>query len=186
MRDAVSLTHPCDPWGQSRVILLSVRRLLVTWLACGALVAPAAATPPGFTTAAGVRTSLAAFHGHPVLVDLWASWCAPCLPRLAELQRIADRFGPRGLVVVPLSLDRGGAPAALRVYARLGLSRLPLYLGDPMTTLSGFGARRLPTTILFDGAGREVARSEGDAAGADPLPAAIERLLPPCSEGPCR
>ena len=161
------------------------RLLLIAWLACAVSV-PAGAAAPRFATAGGEPTSLDAFRGRPVLVDLWASWCVPCLPRLAELQKIADRFVPRGLAIVPLSLDRGGAPAALRAYARLGLSHLPLYLGDPATTLADFGARGLPTAILFDRAGREVARVDAYASGADPLPAAIERLLPPCSRGSCR
>ena len=141
-----------------------------------ASLAPAAGAVPvaGFRTAAGEPVSLRAFRGRPVLVDVRASWCAPCLPGLVEVQRIADRYGPRGLAVVPLSTDRGGAPAALRAYARLNLVRLPRYLGNS----TSFGARVLPTAILFDAAGREVARFEGKAWRIDAIDAAIERLLP--------
>ena len=150
---------------------------LLALLLAGAAAAARAAPPPSFTTASGEPVSLSAFRGRPVLIDLWASWCAPCLPGLIEVQAIADRFGPR-LAVVPLSTDRGGVPAALRSYARLNLARLPLYLGDP----ASFGARALPTAILFDAAGREVARFEGRAWRADAIGAAIDRLLPPPTE----
>ncbi len=150
---------------------------LIALLLGGLASATGAASSPGFTTAAGEPVSLRAFRGRPVLVDLWASWCAPCLPGLVELQRIADRFGP-GLAVVPLSTDRGGAPAALRSYARLNLARLPLYLGDS----ASFGARALPTAIVFDAAGREVARFEGKAWRADAIADSIERLMPPPTE----
>lgn len=148
-------------------------RLLLALLL--AALAPAArATPPAsFTTATGKPVSVSAFRGRPVLIDLWASWCAPCLPGLVELQQIADRYGRRGLVVVPLSTDRGGATAALRSYARLNLARLPLYLGNS----ASFGVRTLPTAILFDAAGREVARFEGKAWQAAAITAAIDRLL---------
>ena len=143
-------------------------------------VAPAASAAPAvsFRTAAGEAVSLNAFRGRPVLVDIWASWCAPCLPGLVELQRIADRFEPRGLAVVPLSTDRGGAPAALRAYARLDLARLPLYLGNS----ASFDVRVLPTAILFDAAGREVARFEDKAWRADAIASAIEKLLPQPTE----
>lgn len=146
-----------------------------------ASLAPAASAAPStsFTTANGEPVSLQAFRGRPVLVDVWASWCAPCLPGLVELQRIADRFGPRGLAVVPLSTDRGGAPAALRSYARLNLRRLPLYLGDP----ASFGVRAVPTAILFDASGREVARFEDTAWRAAAITAAIEHLLSPPNKG---
>ena len=150
--------------------------LLLAGLAPAASAAPA----PRFATANGEPVSLSAFRGRPVLVDVWASWCAPCLPGLVELQRIADRYGPRGLAVVSLSTDRGGAPAALRSYARLNLARLPLYLGNS----ASFGVRTLPTAILFDTAGREVVRFEGKAWRAVAITAAIDRLLPPTKGKP--
>lgn len=151
-------------------------RLFAALLAAGSAAA-SAAPPLSFTTAGGEPVSLSAFRGRPVLVDLWASWCAPCLPGLVELLRTADRFGPR-LAIVPLSTDQGGAPAALRAYARLDLARLPLYLGNS----ASFGARTLPTAILFDAAGREIARFEGKAWRIAAINAAIERLLPAPTE----
>ncbi len=157
-----------------------IARLFLTLL-LASLAPVASATPAAsFRTAAGEPVSLGAFRGRPVLVDVWASWCAPCLPGLVEVQRIADRYGPRGLAIVPLSTDRGGAPAALRSYARLDLARLPLYLGNS----ASFDARILPTAILFDAAGREVARFEGKAWRAAAIATAIEKLLPPTKRKP--
>ena len=160
----------------------AVRPLLALLLA-GLAAAASAAPPAAFTTAAGAPVAMRAFHGRPVLIDLWASWCAPCLPGLVELQRTADRTAPHGLAVVPISVDRGGAPAALRSYARLNLARLPLYLGDAARITAHFGVRSLPTAILFDAAGREVARFEGKAWRIDAIDAAIDRLLSAQTEG---
>ena len=125
---------------------------------------------------------------------LWLAWlaCAAVVPAgAAAVPQSGIVTGTptsltasRGLAIVPSSLDQGGAPAAPRAYARLKL-RLPLYLGDPAVTLAAFDTHGLPAGILFNAAGREVARSECNPPSPAPLSAAIERLVASCSRGSC-
>lgn len=131
-----------------------------------------------FTDPSGRVLRLEDFRGKPLLVDIWASWCAPCVAALPVMERMAVEFRGQGLAVLSLSIDRGGAPAALRAYHRMGITQLPLHLGDPDRVTAAFAVKSLPTTLLFDAGGREFARFTGGAAvPPDRLRAAILDLL---------
>lgn len=131
-----------------------------------------------FTDPAGRALRLEDFRGRPLLVDIWASWCAPCVTALPMIERMAVEFRAQGLVVLSLSIDRGGAPAALRAYHRMGIALLPLYLGHPDRVTAAFAVNSLPTTLLFDAGGQEFARfAGGGAVPADRLRAATLDLL---------
>jgi len=116
----------------------------------------AAPTTP-FKDAAGKPTTLAAFRGRPVLVNLWATWCGPCVAELPTLEALAKRNGIR---VAAISQDTGAAakvPAFLKDH---GAPSLIPYLDDRMALSLGWNAN-LPTTILFDASGKEVWRWSG-------------------------
>jgi thiol-disulfide isomerase/thioredoxin len=130
-----------------------------------------------FTDTFGNDLRLQQFRGRPVLVELWASWCTPCIPRLAELDRLARRVDRDRLAIVPISVDRGGAAAAHRGYARAGVRSLPLYLADPGDAAVATGSRALPTILLLDADGVVVLRLEGAETGDIRLRRALARLL---------
>ena len=113
----------------------------------------------------GKPTTLAAFKGKPVLVNLWATWCGPCIAELPTLEALAKRGTVR---VAAISQDTQGAdkvPAFLKAH---GAPSLTPYVDDQMALSLGWNAN-LPTTVLFDSAGKEVWRWKGgnDWAGAD-------------------
>lgn len=128
--------------------------------------------------AAGAETSLTAFSGEVMVVNLWATWCAPCMeemPTLGELQR---RFEGR-VRVVPVSVDseadREKAQAEL---ARLSGGALPFVIDISRGVLFDAQAAGMPTTIIYDRDGREVARLAGGADWAsDDALALIEAVL---------
>jgi len=129
-------------------------------------------------TGAGQSLDLAGFRGKVLLVDVWASWCAPCLPGLRDIERLAARFRSPDFAVVPISVDRGGPVAAVRGYAKAGVSGLPLYVAAPNAATAVLGMRALPTTILFDARGREYARFDGPSASREAdIARAIETLM---------
>jgi thiol-disulfide isomerase/thioredoxin len=108
--------------------------------------------------------SLADFKGKVVLVNLWATWCAPCvteMPMLADLQ--AD-FKDRDFRVVAVSVDR--ADASVEAKARLNeLSKgiLPFFHDPKMSIVYPMKARGFPTSVLYDRQGNEIARLAGEA-----------------------
>lgn len=114
----------------------------------------------------GREWSAAQLRGRVVLLDFWATWCAPCLADLPRLRRLHAELGPRGLVIVGISLD--GLPQRdFRSWLqRQGVSWPQVREGGsydgPLTTR--FGVRAIPASFLFDRNGRLVARHlQGDA-----------------------
>ncbi len=130
------------------------------------------------TTADGGETTLAAYEGEVILVNLWATWCAPCMtemPTLAELQR---RFEGR-MQVVPVNLDAtADAAKAQAELARMSEGALP-FLTDPSRKIMWEAqSRGMPTTILYGRDGVEIARLTGEADWAsDDAVALIESAL---------
>ncbi len=116
----------------------------------------------GFEDPAGRPTSLTAFHGQPLLVNLWATWCAPCVVEMPSLDALAKREGD-ALTVVALSQDFGGREKVTEFFGRHRFERLQPYLDNEMKIMSALRVDTLPTTILYDTQGREVWRMTGIA-----------------------
>ncbi len=136
----------------------------------GMLAAERSASAPdiSFSDAAGNPVALANFRGRVVLLNLWATWCAPCVHELPSLDRLEALRGGAGFQVVALSLDRGGAAAVTPFFESHGIGHLPVYLDARGGALRAFRARGLPTTVLIDRDGREVGRFEGAAEWDSP------------------
>ena len=114
-----------------------------------------------FTAPGGGKVTLGKFAGTPVLVNLWASWCGPCVKELPTLEALeAEQVGK--LAVIAISQDDG---ASATVDAFLGAKKIGRFAAyhDPATALmSALGVQVLPTTLLYDAAGKEVWRYTGD------------------------
>lgn len=120
----------------------------------------------GFADLAGTPTGLAAFRGRPTLVNLWATWCAPCVKELPTLDALAARAGG-SVNIVAISQDMQVAKVAPFVAAK-GFKALAVYT-DPKMAWTPAVTATLPTTILYGSDGKEVLRVVGDYdwAGAD-------------------
>ena len=124
---------------------------------------PAKAAPAvAFTDAAGARHALAAYKGHYVLLNMWATWCAPCVAELPALTRL--KASVPGLTVLAVNMDKGQVDAAgfLKSHNAASLGSLR---DTDITLMRGFGAFGLPTTVLIDPKGNVVGRAEGPATG---------------------
>lgn len=130
-----------------------------------------------FTDAEGRSRTVADFAGRGLVINLWATWCPPCVAEMPSLDRAQAFLEREGITVLALSSDRGGRAQVEPFYARARLRELGIWLDPRGATGRAFGVRGLPTTILLDRAGREVARLEGEAEWDRPeMLAAIRRL----------
>jgi thiol-disulfide isomerase/thioredoxin len=128
--------------------------------------------------AQGAETSLAAFDGEVMVVNLWATWCAPCLeemPTLGELQR---RYQGR-LRVIPISVDsEAQRERAQSELARLSGGSLPFFVDISRGVLFDAQAQGMPLTIIYDRQGQEVARLSGGADwSSEDAAAVLEAVL---------
>ncbi len=111
----------------------------------------------------GGPVRLADFKGGVVLLNFWATWCAPCIREMPALDRLQSILGAEGLRVAAVSIDRGGREVVAPFAKKLGLRDLPLYL-DPKSALArAFGVPGLPSTFLIDAEGRIVRAMAGAA-----------------------
>lgn len=118
-----------------------------------------AASDLQFIDPAGKPVTIAAFAGKPVLLNLWATWCAPCVAEMPTLDGLADRLDGK-LTVLAVSQDLEGAAKVDPFFRNAQFKRLQPYR-DPQAALSIAYQANLPTTILFDSQGREVWRMLG-------------------------
>jgi len=109
----------------------------------------------------GGDIDLAAFRDTPLLVNLWASWCAPCVKELPTLDRLAvARDGQLGVVAVSQDMaPQSSVKAFLETHA---IANLGAYQDAEMRLTSALGVQIMPTSVLYDAAGKEVWRFTGD------------------------
>jgi thiol-disulfide isomerase/thioredoxin len=109
------------------------------------------------------ETTLAAYQGEVIVLNLWATWCAPCVEEMPTLGAVQRRFGDR-LRVVTVSVDAEGQRArAQEQLAELSGGSLPFLLDITRGILFDVQAPGMPVTIIYDREGREVARLAGGA-----------------------
>ena len=116
---------------------------------------------PGVTNASGGSVGLADFRGRVVLVNFWATWCAPCVHEMPSLDRLQAKLGPEGLLVMAVSQDRKGLAAAEPFYREQGLDNLEIFLDPKGKFALAMGVAGLPTSLLVDDRGHVVGALEG-------------------------
>jgi thiol-disulfide isomerase/thioredoxin len=138
----------------------------------------------GFTDGKGHALKLTDFRGKAVLLNIWATWCAPCREEMPALDRLQAKLGGENFVVLPLSIDRGGVAAVEHFYRELGIEKLGIYVDASGQTSRTLGLQGVPTTLLIDREGREVARKMGPAEwdGAQ-MVALVEKTIRGASSG---
>jgi thiol-disulfide isomerase/thioredoxin len=137
-----------------------------------------------FFDADGNEVALADFRGDVVVLNLWATWCAPCRREMPSLDRLQAELGEDGLKVIALSLDRGDIVKVRDFFDELELANLAIYHDPKGRAGRELGAPGLPTTVVIDRAGQEVGRLLGPAEwdSADAI-ALLRTLLDPSAAG---
>ena len=130
-----------------------------------------------FTDAGGVSHTLADFKGRVLVVNFWATWCEPCVREMPTLDALQAKLGGDGFNVIAVNQDRDGAKAASFLESK-GWHHLALYLEPGMQFAKDARLRGLPTTLVIDRGGREVARLEGPSVWDSPeMIAALRQVM---------
>ena len=128
---------------------------------------PAPAPDIGFADAAGTRHALSAYKGRWVLLNMWATWCAPCvaeLPALAQLKSAVP-----GLTVLAVDLTHNEKPDAADAFLKSHhAGSLGTFVDNEVKMMQAFTVAGLPTTVLIDPSGKVYARAEGPAQWSAP------------------
>ncbi len=125
-------------------------------------------------TVAGTPVELASFHGDVLIVNVWATWCRPCVTEMPSLQALHEAFAGRGVRVLAVAADR---PGPVTRFLRRHQLDLPVFLeADPFPPSLGVSA--VPTTLVVDQRGNIVLRHRGAADWNRPeVHAFLEALL---------
>jgi len=121
-----------------------------------ALHAPKPVVTLTLTRPDGTTLTTEEFRGKVLIVNFWASWCGPCIQEMPALAALQEKYGEEGLAVLPASQDAMGSKPFYQEQLDL-----PVLYDVKSMALNEIGGRGLPTTLILDREGREVARVEG-------------------------
>ena len=139
---------------------------------------PVAASALPFEQVDGTEMSLADYEGQYVLLNFWATWCAPCREEMPSLQTLQNALGGEDFQVVTLATGRNRPQAIQRFFDEIGVTDLPQHRDINQQIAREMGIFGLPITVILDPSGQEIARLRGDAHWDSPeAMAVIEALL---------
>jgi thiol-disulfide isomerase/thioredoxin len=172
------LTKPFD----RRALLANGGTLLAAWLGCNSILAPRARAegplpvalparrdhPPRalpdftFTDEGGATRRLADWHGRIVVLNLWATWCQPCVAELPALATLARQVATAGdIAILPVSVDHGGAALVRQFYHARSITGLPVLCDPQMRIPTALHEDGVPISVVIDRKGREILRIVG-------------------------
>jgi len=133
-----------------------------------------------FLSADGPKRSLKDYRGNGVVLNFWATWCAPCVREMPQLDRLSALVKDNSIEVLTVSEDRNGLVLAPKFYEKHKLNDLPVLVDEKSKLLRAFKVKGLPTTILISADGKEVGRVLGVAEwDSEPVVDLIRNCLRP-------
>lgn len=138
---------------------------------------PKAVSAEPFETESGAEMTLADYEGKVVLLNFWATWCAPCRKEMPMLSELQAELGGDDFEVVTLATGRNPPPAMKAFFEEIGVSNLPLHRDPRSKVAREMGVLGLPITVIMDRDGQEIARLQGDAEWDSESAKAILRSL---------
>jgi thiol-disulfide isomerase/thioredoxin len=138
---------------------------------------PAPAPDLKFTDAKGKPLSLANYRGNGLVVNIWATWCGPCVAELPTLAAIGGTLAKSKILVLPISVDLDGAKVVAPFYASHGITDLPVLLDPDGSATDVLNTDGIPVTIILNPQGQLVGRLDGSANWNSPATLALVRQL---------
>tara|TARA_B100000989_G_scaffold294019_1_gene272305 strand:+ start:840 stop:1349 length:510 start_codon:yes stop_codon:yes gene_type:complete len=114
-----------------------------------------------FLDAKNKQINLNDFKGNLIILNFWATWCAPCKEEMPSLDLLQKNKNLNNLKIFPINIGQENVENASKFFSDLKIKNLGLYFDSPITLARKFGLRGIPTTIFFDKDGLEFARIVG-------------------------
>ena len=112
---------------------------------------------------AGAPLQLDRYSGQWVVLNFWATWCAPCREEMPTLAALQDAMAGLPVEVVTVATGRNSPVGIARFFDEIGVTNLPKYQDPTQALARAMGVFGLPITVILDPQGREIARLRGDA-----------------------
>jgi thiol-disulfide isomerase/thioredoxin len=112
----------------------------------------------------GTIKKISDFSGKVVLIDFWATWCAPCIAIMPQVDALHKTYGPKGLEVMAISDED---PATIKKFKARRSEKYPVYLDPRREANSAYGVVGIPTLVVIDRKGQVAYVSAGDIAGIE-------------------
>lgn len=139
--------------------------------------APKPTTDVGFLDADESPIDLEQFIGQTIVLNFWATWCAPCVAEMPSLDKLQAELGDQNFKVVTVAAGRNPLPMIEKFFERENLTNLPKYRDPKMAFASAMGIRGLPVTVIINPNGKEIARANGEAIWDSPEMIALLRKI---------
>lgn len=166
------MTEQTERWLiRGTVVVLFLTLLSLAWVRRASFAPLDSGTPApefAYPTLAGDTIALADLRGEVVLLNIWASWCGPCVREMPSMQRLYDDLGAEGLRVVAVSVDAPGAVGDVRAFVDEYDLDFDVLLNPSGGIQNAYGVSGLPTTFLIDREGRIRRRVIGGTDWAAP------------------
>ncbi|HEY1858566.1 TlpA disulfide reductase family protein, partial [Acidocella sp.] len=117
-------------------------------------VMPTAAPKLRFTDTTGRQLTLQNYHGHTLVVNLWATWCGPCIAEIPSFAALAQHLKDSGVLILPISIDLTGAAVVRPFFARHGIRNLPILLNQDGSDMQVLDSNGIPVSVVIDPHGR--------------------------------
>jgi thiol-disulfide isomerase/thioredoxin len=145
--------------------------------------APVAASALPYLRVDETEGNLADYAGKYVVLNFWATWCAPCREEMPSLQNLQAELGGEEFAVVTLATGRNPPQAIRRFFEEIGVDALPQYRDINQQIAREMGVFGLPITVILNPEGQEIARLRGDAHWDSPEAVALIEALIAGGEG---
>ena len=124
---------------------------------------PVAVAEAPFTLEDGGEATLSDYAGQVVLVNFWATWCAPCREEMPMLDALQQELGGEDFTVLTIATGRNPPPAMAAFFEEAGIEALPLHTDPRQALAREMGVLGLPVTVILGRDGLEIARLQGEA-----------------------
>jgi len=128
----------------------------------------------------GGKVRMSDYKGTALVINFWATWCPPCVAEMPSLDRLKAILDDSGIDVLAINEDRDGATMALKFYEANGITNLDVLIDRKMALVKAAEVTGLPTTLLVDADGNEIAAVIGETEWDSPDVVALVKacLLP--------